>query len=96
MEIFGPLLYFSVIFSYFRGANLAWEISYFFRISGFQEFLGSVPPLRDRNYVGPAFASLPGNEAHALLSGGRKWGVLGEGQKFMLKKIVCLVAPSTG
>ena len=37
-------------------------------------------------YVGPLF-SFPGNEARKLFSGGRKWGALGGGKKFMLKNL---------
>ena len=41
-------------------------------------------------YVGPFFRPFPGNEAHELLSGGPKWGVLGGGQKVYVEKVYVL------
>ena len=41
----------------------------------------------------PLLRSFPGNEAHKLLSGGPKSGVLGGGKKFMLKKFMCFFRP---
>ena len=59
------------------------------------------PPFRPKNppekvYVGPFLRPFPGNEAHKLFSKGPKWGVLGGGQKVMLKKFMCFFGPLNG
>ena len=52
------------------------------------------PKIRtDKVYEGPLLRSFPANEAHKLFSWGPNWGVLGGGQKFMLKTFLSFFFP---
>ena len=51
-------------------------------------FDSKVPP--KKVCVGPFLRPFPRNEAHPLVCGGPKWGVLGGGQKLYVEKVYVL------